>query len=65
MDTAIIVSHCSANIDNLMVKFRPFYVPREFTFNVVTTAHIPLDANAKLAVKILRPLANKRLCTRR
>ena len=48
MDTVIIESHCSPNLEYIMVKCRPFYLPREFTSTVVTAAYIPPDANAKL-----------------
>lgn len=50
-DTTITESHCSANLEYLMVKYIPFYLPREFTSTVVTAAYIPPDANAKIAMK--------------
>ena len=40
MDSAIIERHCSANLEYLIVKCRPFCVPREFTSTVVTAAYI-------------------------
>ena len=52
-DIAIIERHCSANPEYLIVRCRPFYLPREFTSTVVTAAYIPLDVNAKLAMKEL------------
>ena len=58
-DTIIIKSHCSPNVEYLMVKCRPFYLPREFTSTVVTAAYIPPDANAKLAMKELHAAISK------
>lgn len=62
-DNAIIESHCSANLEHLMVKCRPFYLPREFTSAVVTAAYIPPDANAKLAMKELQAAISKQQTT--
>ena len=50
-DTFITKSHCSAS--------RPFYLPREFTSTIVTAAYIPLDANAKIAMKELHSAISK------
>jgi len=58
-DTAIIESHCSPDLEYLMVKCRPFYLPREFTSTIVTAAYIPPDANAKLAMKELHAAISK------
>lgn len=58
-DTVIIESHCSANLEYLMVKCRLFYLPREFTSTAVTAAYIPPDANAKLAMKELHAAISK------
>uniref|UniRef100_A0A3B4TE14 Reverse transcriptase domain-containing protein n=1 Tax=Seriola dumerili TaxID=41447 RepID=A0A3B4TE14_SERDU len=58
-DTSIIESHCSPDLEYLMVKSRPFYLPREFTSTVVTAAYIPPDANAKLAMKELHAAISK------
>lgn len=58
-DTASIESHCSANLEFLMVKCRPFYLPREFTSTVVTATYVPPDANAKQAMKELHAAISK------
>ena len=58
-DTTITESHCSANLEFLMVKCRPFYLPREFTSTVITAAYIPPDANAKIAMKELHAAISK------
>ena len=60
-DTTIIGSHCSANLEYLMVKCRPFYLPREFTSTVVTAAYIPPYTNAKIAMKELHTAISKQL----
>ena len=49
-DNLTIAKHCSANIEFLMVKNRPFYLPREFNSIITIAAYIPPDANAKLAM---------------
>lgn len=53
MNSAIIKEHCSANLEFLMDKFRPFYLWREITSTIINAAYIPLDANAKLAMEEL------------
>ena len=52
-------SHCSAHLEYLMVKCRPFYLPRVFTSTIVTAAYIPPDANAKIALKELHTAISK------
>ena len=52
-DNAHLESHCSPNIEYIMVKCRPFYLPREFSVIIIIAAYIPPDANAKEAMKIL------------
>ena len=39
-DNAIIERHHSAKLKYLIAKCRPFYLPGEFTFTVVTAAYI-------------------------
>lgn len=50
-DAVITKSHCSADIEYIFIKCRPFYVPREFTTALIATVYVPPDANAKLAMK--------------
>ncbi|KAI5617008.1 gastrula zinc finger protein XlCGF28.1-like, partial [Silurus asotus] len=58
-NSVIVESHCSANLEFLMVKCRPFYLPREFTSTIITAAYIPPDADAKLAMKELYAAISK------
>ena len=58
-NSAIVGRHCSANLEFLMVKCRPFYLPREFTSTIITAAYIPPDADAKFAMKELHAAISK------
>ncbi|KAI5617022.1 gastrula zinc finger protein XlCGF28.1-like [Silurus asotus] len=58
-NSVTVKSHCSAKLKFLMVKFRPFYLPREFTSTIITAAYIPPDADAKLAMKELYAAISK------
>ncbi|KAL0200139.1 hypothetical protein M9458_003326, partial [Cirrhinus mrigala] len=58
-NSVILGRHCSADLEFLMVKCRPFYLPREFTSTIITAAYIPPDADAKLAVKELHAAISK------
>ncbi len=51
--TDIIKTHCSPDIEYLILKCRPFYVPREFTTILITGLYIPPRANAKMALEEL------------
>ncbi|KAK2912409.1 hypothetical protein Q8A73_006522 [Channa argus] len=42
-----------------MVKCRTFYLPREFTSNIITAAYVPPHADAKLAMKELHAAISK------
>ncbi|XP_055495637.1 uncharacterized protein LOC129699672 [Leucoraja erinacea] len=53
-DVVRIGSHCSADLEYLMIKCRPFYLPREFTSTVITAVYVPPDANARLAMEELQ-----------
>ncbi|KAK1784467.1 hypothetical protein P4O66_000872 [Electrophorus voltai] len=41
---------CSPNLELLARKFRPFYLPREFTSVIVNTLYIPSQANKDTAL---------------
>ncbi|KAK1793779.1 hypothetical protein P4O66_001511 [Electrophorus voltai] len=41
---------CSPNLELLALKFRPFYLPREFTSVIVNTVYIPPQANTDTAL---------------
>ena len=56
-------SHCSPNVEFLMVKCRPYYLPRELTSVIVTAVYTPPDANAKLAMKELHAAISKQQTT--
>uniref|UniRef100_A0AAY4BNL9 Reverse transcriptase domain-containing protein n=1 Tax=Denticeps clupeoides TaxID=299321 RepID=A0AAY4BNL9_9TELE len=58
-NSTIIGRHCSANLEFLMVKCRPFYLPREFTSTIITATYIPPDADAKLAMNELHAAISK------
>lgn len=55
----IVEKHCSPNLEFLIVKCRPFYLPREFTSTIITSVYIPPDANAKLAMNELHAAISK------
>jgi len=59
MNSVTLGSHCSANLEFLMVKCRPFYLPREFTSTIITAAYVPTNANAKLATNELHSAISK------
>lgn len=42
-------THCSPDLEYLMLLCRPFCLPREFTSVVITAVYVPLHANTKLA----------------
>ncbi len=58
-DAVITKSHCSADIEYIFIKCRPFYLPREFTTAIIAAVYVPPDANAKLAMKELSSVVNK------
>lgn len=58
-DAVITKSHCSADIEYLFIKCRPFYLPREFSSIIITAVYVPPDATAKLAMKELCSAVNK------
>ncbi len=44
---------CSPDIEFLLLRCRPYYLPREFTSVFVAAVYIPLDANSKNALQEL------------
>ncbi len=47
-NNAVVVSkHCSSLVEFMVVKCRPFYLPREFTAIGIVAVYIPPCANAK------------------
>lgn len=61
-DSAIILRHCSPNVELLIVKCRPYYLPRELT-KIIFTVYTPLDGNSKLAMKELHAAISKQQTT--
>lgn len=55
--------HCSPDLEFVTLRYRPFYLPREFTIVFVTAVYIPPSANASVAVDILQSSVNKLLST--
>lgn len=51
-DAVITKSHCSADIEYIFIKCRPFYLPREFTTAIIAAMYVPPDANAILAMPV-------------
>ncbi|XP_073669588.1 uncharacterized protein [Paramisgurnus dabryanus] len=49
-NSTVIDKYCSPDIELLVVKCRPFYLPREFTVAVVTAVYIPPDADRNSAL---------------
>lgn len=52
-------SYCSPDLEYLMVKCRPFYLPREFSSVIVTVSYILPQANTALALNDLYKSLNK------
>ncbi len=52
-NAAVLSKHCSSLVEFMVVKCRPFYLPREFTAIVIVAVYIPPCANAKDALRQL------------
>jgi len=52
-DSVIVDTYCSADLEFLIIKCRPFYLPREFTCIVAAAVYVPPDTNANVAMKEL------------
>jgi hypothetical protein len=46
-------SFCSPDLEFLIIKYRPYYLPREFSSVIVTAAYIPPQADTMMALKEL------------
>lgn len=53
MDTALIERHCCPDLDFLLLKCRPFYLPREITAVFVAAVYIHPQANVKATISRL------------
>ena len=58
-DSVVVDTHCSADLEFLFIKCRPFYLPREFTCVIAAAVYVPPDANANVAVKDLCAAVSK------
>ncbi len=52
-NATMIVSHCSTDIEFMIIKCRPFYLPWEFSTLIITAVYIPPSANTKEAMCVL------------
>ncbi len=53
VNAAVTSKHCLSLVEFMVVKCRPFYLPREFTAIVIVAVYIPLCVNAKDALREL------------
>lgn len=53
VDVQTVLSGCSPNLEHLMIKCRPFYLPREFITVFCSTVYIPLHGEAMKALNEL------------
>ncbi|KAI4894227.1 hypothetical protein NFI96_006080 [Prochilodus magdalenae] len=51
-DSVVMVTHCSADLEFLIIKCRPFYLPREFNCVYAGIVYVPPDANANAAMEV-------------
>ncbi|XP_054643226.1 uncharacterized protein LOC129187667 [Dunckerocampus dactyliophorus] len=58
-DVQTMEKHCSQDIELLMVKCRPFYLPREFSAVYLTAVYIPPRANTANALGLLHDIIDK------
>lgn len=49
-NTTVVERLCCPDVEFMLRKCRPFYLPREFSVVYICTVYIPPDANAKLAL---------------
>ena len=52
-DSSILSTSCSPELETLIIKCKPFYLPREFTSIVMVGVYIPPQANATAAIGAL------------
>uniref|UniRef100_A0A665UD53 Reverse transcriptase domain-containing protein n=1 Tax=Echeneis naucrates TaxID=173247 RepID=A0A665UD53_ECHNA len=54
-------THCSPDIEYMMLQCRPFFLCREFTSVVIIAVYVPPQANAKDSMEMLQLSINKHL----
>ena len=57
-DVAVLASHCSTVLEQLTVKIRPFFLPREFTAVVMSAVYTPPQADKAAALDDLYGIIN-------
>lgn len=57
----VVERHCCPDLELLVVKCRPFFLPREFTTITIMAVYIPPQAKAKVALDKLHESASKQL----
>lgn len=50
INTKIIKSYCSTNIEYLLIKYQPHYLPRQFIVFIITAVYMPVSVNANNAL---------------
>ncbi|KAK7910081.1 hypothetical protein WMY93_014765 [Mugilogobius chulae] len=58
-NATVIGKHCSPDLEYIVVRCRPFYMPREFTVVIAIAVYVPPSANAKLAMTTLLTVISK------
>ncbi len=53
INSTMIDKFCSLDLEYLMLRCRPFYLPREYTVVIVMAVYIPPQANVKMALEQL------------
>ncbi len=53
INSTMIDKFCSPDLEYLMLRCRPFYLPREYTVVIVMAIYIPPQANVKMALEQL------------
>ena len=60
-DSTVIERHCSPDLEFLMIKCRPFYLPREIPAAFTVAVYVHPRANAKLVMDSLYDAISKQL----
>ncbi|KAI5607669.1 hypothetical protein C0J50_6989, partial [Silurus asotus] len=61
-NSVLVSTYCSSLLEFIVVRCRPFYLPREFTTAIVLGVYIPPSANAKEALSVLYGTISGLLC---
>lgn len=59
--TDSIWTYCPPDLEDLALKCRPFYIPREFTTVLIRAVYMPPQANAKQALEELHTAKSSQL----